>query len=65
MYKETLRAIAGIGIFPAVSLVLFVVVFALVLLQVVRMGRREVEQLAGLPLDSADGIPTTRQEAMR
>ena len=39
MYKETLRAIAGIGLFPAVSLVLFVVVFALVLVQVVRMDR--------------------------
>ncbi len=40
MYKETLRAIAGIGLFPAVSLVLFVVVFALVVLvQVVRMDR--------------------------
>ncbi len=65
MYKETLRAIAGIGLFPAVSLVLFVVVFALVLVQVMRMDRTETEQLAGLPLDPADGLRSAPQEAMR
>jgi hypothetical protein len=65
MYTETLRAIAGIGLFPAVSLVLFVVVFALVLVQVMRMDRTETEQLAGLPLDPADGLRSAPQEAMR
>jgi hypothetical protein len=65
MYKETLRAIAGIGLFPAVSLVLFVVVFALVLIQVLRMDRTETEQIAGLPLDRADGLQSAPQEALR
>jgi hypothetical protein len=65
MYKETLRAIAGIGLFPAVSLVLFVVVFALVLIQVLRMDRTETEQIAGLPLDRPDGLRSAPQEALR
>jgi hypothetical protein len=65
MYKETLRAIAGIGLFPAFSLVLFVMVFALVLVRVIRMDRHETEHLAGLPLEPADGLRPARQEACR
>jgi hypothetical protein len=65
MYKETLRAIAGIGLFPAVSLVLFVIVFSIMLLRVFRMNRAETEHLAGLPLEPGDGLPSVRQEASR
>jgi hypothetical protein len=52
MYKETLRAIAGIDVFPVVSLVLFVVVFSVVLYRVCRMERSQVRRFAALPLDS-------------
>jgi hypothetical protein len=65
MYKETLRAIAGIGLFPAISLVVFVMVFALVLVRVIRMDRRETAHLAGLPLEPGDAIPPARGEAFR
>jgi hypothetical protein len=65
MYKETLRAIAGIGLFPAVSLVLFVIVFTVVLIRVIRMDRAETEHLAGLPLEGTDGLVPARQEASR
>ena len=51
MYKETLRGIAGIGLFPVVSLLLFVAVFAFVLVHVIRMDRADAQRLAGLPLD--------------
>ena len=51
MYKETLRNIVGIGVFPAVSLLLFVAVFALVIWQVARMSRADAQRLAALPLD--------------
>jgi hypothetical protein len=51
MHKETLRAIAGIGAFPVVSLLLFVMVFAVVLIRVMRMDRSEVRALADLPFD--------------
>jgi hypothetical protein len=62
MYKETLRNIAGIGLFPAVSLLLFVAVFALVLWQVARMTRADAQRLAALPLDGdTHGLLTTRE----
>ena len=64
MYKETLRSIAGIGAFPAVSLVLFVMVFVVAVLRVVRMERGMAAHLASLPLDGADAV-TEREEAGR
>lgn len=51
MYKEVLRAIVGIDIFPAISLVLFVITFLAAVVRAVRMDHASVERLAGLPLD--------------
>ena len=51
MYKEVLRAIVDIDTFPVISLVLFVVVFALAVVRAVRMDRRTAEMMAALPLD--------------
>jgi hypothetical protein len=56
MYQEVLRDIEGIGVFPAVSLVVFVVVFALVVIYAARIDRAGVRHMAALPLDeSAEG----------
>jgi hypothetical protein len=65
MYKETLRGIAGIGLFPVVSLLLFVMVFALVVLRVFRMDRLEVQRLAALPLDEDRDREARGQEVWR
>ena len=64
MYKETLRAIDGIGVFPVVSLLLFVTVFAVALVGVLRMDRGVVARLASLPLDG-DGTAGTVPEVRR
>jgi hypothetical protein len=56
MYQEVLRDIEGIGVFPAVSLVLFVVVFTLAVIHAARIDRAGVTRMAALPLDeSAEG----------
>ena len=57
MYKETLRAIAGIGIFPVISLLLFVAVFAAVLVWTARLDHGRVRDAARLPLDLDDAAP--------
>ena len=54
MYKETLRGIAGIGLFPVVSLLLFVMVFVLGWLF-----------YAGIDPDEASAGPTTSSEQPR
>jgi cytochrome c oxidase cbb3-type subunit IV len=64
MYKETLRAIDGIGLFPVVSLLLFVTVFTVALVRVLRMDRGYAARLASLPLDG-DGTACTAREVRR
>ena len=53
MYMDILRRIDGIGIFPLVSLLLFVTVFVIVLIHVARADRSELARRAALPLDPA------------
>ena len=55
MYKEILETIAGIHVFPVISLVLFVLVFSVVLVWVARMDVQRANRLASLPLDDARG----------
>lgn len=54
MYKDILRGIVGIEVYPLVSLLLFVAMFAIVVLRVVRMDRARVQQMAALPLERRD-----------
>ena len=51
MYQDILQRIEGIGIFPVISLVLFVSLFSVVLVVVVRMDRSRADRLASLPMD--------------
>jgi hypothetical protein len=53
MYKEILLSIAGIDVFPVVSLVLFVAVFTVMLIRVAMMDRASAAHLAAMPLDGA------------
>jgi hypothetical protein len=53
MHGDILRRIAGIEVFPVLSLVIFVAVFAGVLIWAVRADRRRLDVLAALPLTDA------------
>ena len=57
MYKEILQSIAGIEVFPVISLVLFVAVFTAVIISIARMDRTRAEELAALPLDDSANRP--------
>ena len=54
MYTEVLRRIAGIAVFPVLSLVVF---FTAVLVWTMRMDKGQVDQLAALPLDDEPAMP--------
>ncbi len=62
MHKEILQSIVGVQVFPVISLVLFVLVFAVVLVMVSRMSRAAVERLSGLPFDDGAESPDDRGE---
>jgi hypothetical protein len=55
MYKDILRGIVGIEVWPVLSLVIFVTFFAGVLVWVARLDRHRVAHLSALPLDGPDG----------
>ena len=67
MYMDILRRIAGIEVFPVVSLLLFVAVFAVVLVWTARLDAGRVSELAALPLDppapGEAGATTTRSHS--
>ncbi len=50
---HNLTSINGIEIFPILSLMIFVLFFALVLTRVIRMSKAEVAELSDLPLNDA------------
>lgn len=57
MYKEVLRTIAGIEVFPVLSLLIFVTVFVVMLAWVLRLDRSRLSQYASLPLDDEHVAP--------
>lgn len=56
MYKEVLRSIEGIGIFPSISLVLFLGFFVGLIIYLVKKGKSHFEDVSRLPLESDDPI---------
>ena len=54
MYQEVLRSVEGVGIFPAISLVVFMVVFTLVVVYAARLDRAGVSHMAALPLEDQE-----------
>lgn len=57
MYKDVLRSIEGIDLYPVISLVIFVLFFTSVFLWVFRMRKADAAALAALPLE--DGTPSS------
>lgn len=51
MYKDVLRAIEGVGIFPVISLLLFVFFFLLVLWGTFRAKKEIIDNMAAIPFE--------------
>ena len=60
MYKDLLRSITGIEIFPVISLCVFVAVFGLIVVRAWRLDSRRVSRMSRLPLD--DRTPDDNQK---
>lgn len=54
--------LSRIGIYPAIALILFMAVFAAVLLHVRMMDRAHVRELSKLPLDPPKGSGTLNEQ---
>jgi hypothetical protein len=49
--KHNLTTIDGVEIFPMLSLLIFVLFFALVIVRVIRMSKSQVEELSDIPFE--------------
>jgi hypothetical protein len=49
--KHNLTGIVGVEIFPMISLLIFVLFFAIVITRVIRMSKAEVSELSDIPLN--------------
>jgi cytochrome c oxidase cbb3-type subunit IV len=67
MYKEILRSIGGIDVYPVVSLFIFVTFFTLAIVRTLRMDARSANEIAALPLDETplDQTPMIGSEVTR
>lgn len=50
-FKNYLESISGIGIYPLISLMIFVVFFGLVTLYVMKGNKKHFEELSNLPIN--------------
>jgi cytochrome c oxidase cbb3-type subunit IV len=57
MYKEILRSIENIEIYPIISLLIFVTFFVGMFIWVVRVPKRYVDHMKSLPMDEQDSTP--------
>jgi hypothetical protein len=49
MYKEVLRSIEGVDIYPIISLTLFFISFSIITIKVLLMKEKDLEHLAAIP----------------
>ncbi len=52
--KHNLTSIDGVEIYPLLSLLIFVLFFAVVLTRVIRMSKKEVTELGNIPFLDGD-----------
>ncbi len=52
MYKEVLRSMEGIGIFPSISLILFFSFFVFLVIYLIVKGKKHWDEAARLPLNN-------------
>lgn len=62
MYKDVLRSMDGIELFPSISLMLFLTFFIFLIIYLVRTGKEHWREVSELPLESDQTINTKISE---
>ncbi len=56
MHKDVIRTIAEVDLFPVISILIFFAFFVGLLVYVFRLSKKEVKDLAAIPLQEFDPI---------
>jgi cbb3-type cytochrome oxidase subunit 3 len=54
MYKDVLRSMEGVELFPSISLILFFTFFLFLVIYLIRSGKSHWDDAAHLPLESEE-----------
>jgi len=54
--KHHFEGITGVEIYPIISLLLFFIVFVTMLIYVLRIPKKSIEQISNLPLEEEENI---------
>ena len=52
MFSDHLSSIDGISIFPIISMIIFISLFAIAVIWVIKLDKRYINRMENLPLDS-------------
>lgn len=61
--KHNLTSIDGVSIYPIISLLIFVLFFAIVIYRVIKMSKAHVDEISDLPIES-DSIEEKGNQAI-
>ncbi len=56
MFKNILERIAGIEVFPMISLLLFGIIFTIVLIYTFKMDKNKIKHLENMPLNDDENL---------
>ena len=56
MYKELLQSIEGISLYSIISLIVFVLFFAIILIWMFKVDKNYIKKMENLPLDNDEEI---------
>ncbi len=54
MYKETLNSVEGISIYPIISLIVFVLFFAAIIIWLFKADKSYIKKMENLPLENSE-----------
>ena len=54
MHKELLQSIEGVSIYPIISLIVFVVFFAVILIWMFKVDKKYIKKMENLPFEKED-----------
>ncbi|MBK7500898.1 MAG: cbb3-type cytochrome c oxidase subunit 3 [Ignavibacteriales bacterium] len=54
MYKEILQSIEGVSIYPIISLVVFVLFFAIILIWMFKVDKNYIKKMENLPFEKEE-----------
>lgn len=54
MYKEILQSIEGVSVYPIISLIVFVLFFALIIIWLIKVDKNYIKKMENLPFEKED-----------